>query len=149
MLFNRLCTVSIEAEDDLRAFKLASLAMAALHAMGDRVGEDYLNAFARAWAVAGHGHRRLGELDEADRNFDQAAAMLLLAGDDAHPVVVAELCFHKATLEIARGNFEEAEKLSEEGGEIFRRETDKARETFGDALDWQTIEDGEADAAEH
>ena len=143
VLFNRLCTVSVEAEDDVRAMKLAMLAMTALNAMEDRVGDDYLNAFARAWAVAGLGYCRVGKLEEAARDLDKAAGMLAMAGKDAHPVIVAELCFYKARLEVERENFEEAEKLSADGGAILQQAIADVRAS-GEELDWQEIEGEDA-----
>ena len=125
VLFNRLCTVSVEAEDGVRGCKLATLALTCLHAMGDRVGEDYLNVFAYAWAVVGYAQRRVGELEGAARHFNEATRMLQQAGDDAHPVVVAILSLFQATLELERDNREEASKLSDEGNEILNLVVDR------------------------
>ncbi len=125
VLFNRLCTVSVEAEDGIRGLKLATLAMASLHAMGERVGEGYLNVFARAYAVVGYAQRRAGDLEAADQDLNQAKALLAMAGDDAHPVIVAEVCLYEATLEAERDNFEEAEALSELGTRIIELTVDR------------------------
>ncbi len=133
VLFNRLCTVSIEAEDGLRALKLATLALASLHAMGERVGEGYLNVFARAYAVIGYAQRRAGDLEEAARDLEQAKRLLAMAGDDAHPVIVAEVCLYEATLEAERDNFEEAELLSELGTRILELTVDRVLDQLPEA----------------
>ena len=115
VLFNRLCTVSVEAEDGFRAYKLATLAMASLHALGDRVGEHYLSVFARAYSILGFAQRRYGEFDQAVENFNLAMEMLKMAGEDAHPIVLSELYFFRATVEAERDNPEEAERLADQG----------------------------------
>lgn len=133
VLFNRLCTVSIEAEDGVRALKLATLAMASLHAMGERVGEDYLNAFARVYAVMGYAQRRAGDLEACDRDLNQAKRLLAMAGDDAHPVIVAEVCLYEATLEAERDNIEEAGRLSELGTRIIELTVDQVLDRLPEA----------------
>ena len=50
--------------------------------------------------------------------------LLAMAGDDAHPVVVAELCFYRATLEIVHDNYEQAGRLTEQGTEILHQVVD-------------------------
>ena len=124
VLFNRLCTVSVEAEDGFRAYKLATRAMASLHALGERVGEHYLSVFARAYSILGFAQRRYGELDRAAENLNLAMEMLKMAGEDAHPVVLSELCFFRATLEAERDNPEEAERLADRGRGLLQQAMD-------------------------
>ena len=133
VLFNRLCTLSVEAEGGVRALQLATLALASLHAMGERVGEHYLSVFARAYAILGYARLRAGEGEGAAEDFGQAQALVAMAGDDAHPVVVAELCLYQATLEIERDNFSEADRLTRVGSEILRRVVELALDSPGEA----------------
>ncbi len=120
VLFHRLCTVSLEAEDDVTALQRASLALASLPAVAESLGEDSLYVFARAYAVAGHAQRRAGQLDEAGQSFGTALRMLQMAGDDAHPVVTAELCLYQSALEIELDNYDMARQLAEQGTGILK-----------------------------
>ena len=120
-LFNRLCTVSIGAPDPTRGMQRANLAMISLQAGVEPPREEALNLFAVAWGVAGYAMRRAGELEDATQYFHTATRILEEAGDDAHPVVVAELSFFQATLELERGRMESAGALIEGGREILRR----------------------------
>ena len=147
VLFNRLCTVSIEAEDGIRALKLATLAMASLHAMGERVGDDYLSVFARVFAVMAFARRRAGDLEASARDLNQAKSLLAMAGDDAHPVVVAELCLYEATLEAERDNLEEAELLAKLGTRIIELTVDRVLDRLPEAGFDHLPEDGLAAGA--
>ncbi len=122
VLFNRLCTVSVEAEDDVRGLERAALAMTALQAVaGGLSKEEGLSVFARAWTIAAYAETRSEQLDDAAQHFGEAFRMLKLAGDDAHPLVVAELCFFQSIFERKRDNAEMAAKLEQDGREILRR----------------------------
>ena len=137
-LFNRLCTASVEAREPIRALELATLALASLQAIEDRLGEADFSIYARASAVVGYAQCGVGNLDEAERQLARAAQVLDQAGDEAHPVVVAELCFYQAALEVERENFEEARELSDEGTLILRLVADRLLE--------RPLEDPTADA---
>lgn len=120
-LFNRLCWAAVKAEDGLAAMKMASLALAALQGLGDRVGDvagGFVSIFARAHGVLGHAKHRAGDLEQAKQELDRAMMLLARAREAQqrpHPVVVAEVCLYRAALEAELGHVEVAEKLSREG----------------------------------
>ena len=132
--FYRLCTESIEAgSDDIRGMQLANLALVAMHHLIERLGKQpmTLNLFARANAIAGHAVRRSGYLDQAAEYFGIATRTIGLAGDDAHPVVIMELCLYQSMLHLERDELDHAVLLARSGMEVCQALIRKLKQQVG------------------
>ena len=120
-LFHLLCTESIAAGavDDVTGLQIASLALASLPGVAQRLGKPSIYLFARAYTVVGLAFTRSESLDEAAEAFRVATRMLNHDGDKVHPVVFMELCLYRARLETARGEAKAAKQLLDAGIQIW------------------------------
>ena len=132
VLFHHLCTVSIQAEEPHRAVRRSHLALACLSALYDRVDRENRFLLARALAVAGYAQSRAQDLDKAAVYLRLAREILDLDGEDAHPLVVAELRLYRGNLALARGDSATADDLLSRGIDLLHRVAEVVLEPMED-----------------
>lgn len=121
-LFHVLCTESIHAgaDDEMRGVQIVSLALICLPSIAERLGDRSMHIFARAYLIAGLAFYRAGERREGEGYVGVAFRMIQQMGDDAHPLVVAELCLYQSMFELERGDVGMAKGLASQGFELLK-----------------------------
>ncbi len=91
--------------------EIAELMHDSLELIAGHLGQYLPSYEARAWSTLGMAHHATGDFDAAELAFEQAEERLDAAGEEAHPVVVVQLCINKACLRDDQGEAEEAARL--------------------------------------